>query len=1164
MADGLEAIDHDTIANAVLAASESSTSAILFNTFLFDTSLTHRQEWPSDTHLLSSSDTQSGTIKHDVRDAMGEFTSALFSKFNLLCSKIRERSSFQTPFDPASELIAFKPLKTSSFALEDAQVAPAPSPSPGTERTHRFSAGVLPPLNSERAKMQTHGRACKVCGDFLLICGFCNEALKQYAEAAAIARANNDYLWYGAALEGIGVCLVLFAYLELNVQIPSVALSATTVAQRPNRADERLSTSSNRTDVILIDFLPDLHSTIIDLYQKSTNVQGDQVPPFVLAESSLRIAKLLSAAHIAGGLNRTALRHVVIGSQLGPLDGRFSAVYPPRAEIAAWAMRAYQGPIDSLSLADKLHIFSGLASILGAIKFNRRRALFLREIVTALIPALVQARVAGAAGMGIHPAASLAMSENTTFSREVLMKTRQSANSLSSLLQSLAASFGIPDTSNLMDMEDCLLSGYGWPELQSIVLRDCIAISEAIPDFEGVLQYSKRSLELISALMGRDDQVRMVSNIPRIVGAAKRLGVLDLDVEYWDQYLVRDITISTKGASTPIKRRTQELLAIDRAGSQKDPFLYNPYAKKSSEEIQTMIVENEPVSVSVSLQNPFEFDIEAQSIQLIAQGVPFQDSAGQTFVKALSSQVVTIPITAKAAGRLKISGCKIKVTGCRTSIFQIRQAPSTSDISGWQLRHGGISRTKRFGMDANTAMTPNQHKSNLVDAQEVSLLVLPASPTLTLRSLERQTITSISLLEGETSTLTIKLHNESPVPVTFITFSFTDSTTKPLEIAINSRNKQPHEIYELETFLYNRKALLYEASNQSNRIEGNSASSFMITVRGKRGFNTGELTINYGHLPVPSTSDNESVVPEDFYTRQLVVPLKAVVTPAIDVVHCDVVPIPSGVASFATTQPELNKQFLAMKDAISNVDEYCLVLLDFRNVHSSELTMSLTLSEQVSELSVRDVIPSGSQRRIVLPFRRIKLSSERAITPIPSLSNRQFVVSSGTGSETFPLEMFWAREELLSRLHLSWSTHDRSGEIEKRAIAINKRMLKALLIDSLRISLQCDEKDCHRTDEEFSVELSITNDTPDKILVFVRVQITLASTGDPEGGKRLILQGLSQYPIIVKAKSSHQENLRLMGMNSGRYKVGASLEVMDGQSAGDICLARELEISVVD
>lgn len=55
---------------------------------------------------------------------------------------------------------------------------------------------------------------------------------------------------------------------------------------------------------------------------------------------------------------------------------------------------------------------------------------------------------------------------------------------------------------------------------------------------------------------------------------------------------------------------------------------------------------------------------------------------------------------------------------------------------------------------------------------------------------------------------------------------------------------------------------------------------------------------------------------------------------------------------------------------------------------------------------------------------RIVIPSEELARPIPSLSNRQFVVSkvqTSAAEERATREIFWYREELLKRIRASWN-----------------------------------------------------------------------------------------------------------------------------------------------
>lgn len=358
-----------------------------------------------------------------------------------------------------------------------------------------------------------------------------------YTEAATIAKATSDHLWHGAALYGFGVCLVLLSYHELPFSIPSIAQIAPV---EKSLVKPEMDSTRRNSDVSLVDYLPELHSNVINLYHRSSGFPADTVPPFCLAESALRLGKLLVSVHLAGGWNKQALRNIVLGTPIS-ISASKRARYPPRAEIAAWGMRAYAPHLDNLGVADKCHIYGGLANILGSVGFQRRKAFFLKEIVTTLIPALIHARVTGAAEKGIHPAAGLAIGHQHNAASQKLLN--HDTLQLESLIEELCHIYGLPKQGNYAALEASILGGFGWPALKISVLRECIAVLEAVPDFKGVLRHSTKMLESVSNQLNADDQTKLATNLPRIMAAAKKIGTQDVEIDYWDRYLLRSITL---------------------------------------------------------------------------------------------------------------------------------------------------------------------------------------------------------------------------------------------------------------------------------------------------------------------------------------------------------------------------------------------------------------------------------------------------------------------------------------------------------------------------------------------------------------------------------------------------------------------------------------------
>lgn len=43
--------------------------------------------------------------------------------------------------------------------------------------------------------------------------------VRRFVEGAEVCKLNNDHLWHGKALEGVGVCLVILAHLKVNFQV---------------------------------------------------------------------------------------------------------------------------------------------------------------------------------------------------------------------------------------------------------------------------------------------------------------------------------------------------------------------------------------------------------------------------------------------------------------------------------------------------------------------------------------------------------------------------------------------------------------------------------------------------------------------------------------------------------------------------------------------------------------------------------------------------------------------------------------------------------------------------------------------------------------------------------------------------------------------------------
>lgn len=251
----------------------------------------------------------------------------------------------------------------------------------------------------------------------------------------------------------------------------------------------------------------------------------DPVPPICFPDNIIRLARLLCDVYATGDLDDPVLQANVLGV---PVDSRQStpSMYPPRGEIARWAMRAW-GPHlshDSVPMSYRIQIIAALAHIMGTIGFLRKRAMLLNEMLHLVIPQLVQARVVGASESGLHPNAAQSLLHQTA-----------DDDGLVSLMDSFIKVYGVG-----VPLDNRQTSG--WPSLRTHILRECIDFCDALPHPAGMARFTSLLFTVAADGIEKDEQIRLAGNLPRIVGASKRSSKM-IEVDYWDMFVVQNIEI---------------------------------------------------------------------------------------------------------------------------------------------------------------------------------------------------------------------------------------------------------------------------------------------------------------------------------------------------------------------------------------------------------------------------------------------------------------------------------------------------------------------------------------------------------------------------------------------------------------------------------------------
>lgn len=806
----------------------------------------------------------------------------------------------------------------------------------------------------------------------------------------------------------------------------------------------------------LASLLPDLTNNILNLYSRAWTFTDDKLPPLAFSQSAIRFAKLLSVVHLsAATLDDNVLRHLVLNTELSKArtESPDAASISTKPELAALAFRAYPSPLpDSLiSTADQTTILAGIASVLSELGYHRKKAIVLKELISTLLPALVQARKDGAAEMGVHPAASLA-----SLNGSVRLRAAPSLNSSSAsndpeqgmrhLLSLVCQSYGILPLEPIVSIkkggddeqstttspkqteangaiiaraiQQASINAIGSRELKLEILRSCINMCEALPDLEGALQFSADLLRTGGSGIAPgpdssdgspdlpiEEQVRLANNISRTLSAARHLGLHHPEADYWDEFLVRGIeVVETSQSRALVSHAKSELELVEKieAKKEKDPFIYNPFLKSSSVAAEPLLVAQEEAFFHVTVQNLFDFDVAVERIKLLSSGVPFECSPESTLIGPYRTQTILLSGTPQTAGSLSIIGCTVKVKGCRERTFPTFTEPWALKLDS-KGRHVSLAQKLRPSSTASAPIKSKVPPPKGPTATILALKVTGAQPDICLKSISLPQ-SAIMLLDGERRIFIVSFQNTSQtIPVDLLLLSFIDSTASQLQTALATKDISPAELYELELTSAHKQAFRWHRKDEDRDlvIKPGGEATFEIEVLGKPQLTHGTIQVDYGFLGTPKTE-----IEDRFYTRQLVVPLTVTVNASVGLVRNDIVSLPSDYvrrneqATNDSNGPssETNKPTTASppypNHSYPSSSLQCLLLLDLRNSWPSTLTISIELRSP-DDTSTLPNIPTTTHSRPIHPgiTHRVPVSLPRLYLPnahdrIPSLNPR--------------------------------------------------------------------------------------------------------------------------------------------------------------------------------
>jgi trafficking protein particle complex subunit 9 len=239
--------------------------------------------------------------------------------------------------------------------------------------------------------------------------------------------------------------------------------------------------------------------------------------------------------------------------------------------------------------------------------------------------------------------------------------------------------------------------------------------------------------------------------------------------------------------------------------------------------------------------------------------------------------------------------------------------------------------------------------------------------------------------------------------------------------ALISPNLAEEEIVEIEHFLYNRPAFVWNSANQSHDTKGfDGSNKITVEAHGKRGLAHGIVHVVYAFV-------DEAIQPNQLYCRQLDFRLSVTVNASLELLACDFLPVNS-----------------TSKDSVG---QYLLVL-EVRNSWINPMLLSLTHNNpEGTSQTTSTMFQSGQTQRIVLRLPRMTISAEKLMEPLPRRgAERQYIASTSNAWSAIiaAREAWWYRQNLLDTLEGQWTEHGggtRKGEFELRGLRLSETHL---------------------------------------------------------------------------------------------------------------------------
>ncbi|KAJ1816665.1 hypothetical protein LPJ56_004241, partial [Coemansia sp. RSA 2599] len=633
---------------------------------------------------------------------------------------------------------------------------------------------------------------------------------------------------------------------------------------------------------------------------------------------------------------------------------------PLRSVINEWMQRGWASSFASLALADQLEMSAEIGALFRGIGYSRKAFFFLRQFLLLAIPVLLRTataqRNAGAPVSVTSPGARPSMSSRTDHTALSAFPDGSSAFAAVSSAAAAAVSassiaaysppnspgnskrlsfgpdsgrgeppallarewFSKPRTSLRHAVVACLdalvysfglgtthLDGGGWMHLQADVLRECLAISEALPSYPHAIASAFRLVRCLSHLSSIvpesqkrslfDEQYMLRAYLLRTIGlfhqryhfdpkwslnqgdaqsdasglASVKLGgrVVGRDAAVLggvlDSLLVGIQFCTFPGSPPPIPVSSKASEAKGAGAS--SLFLHNPSAQAQGD-VPPLLVACEEAHFVVTLQNPFPFSLPLTDLSLVGEiaassdvspaggaldgGLDLSSQKVHCTIPPNSTAQVLIVVTPRVSGQLRILG--LKLTLFQHLVVQCILAEEAEGDATKRLKELPIKqrleaeRNSLLGLDKPLPDSPAVRLSTMNPGYLLRTQTVPPLPRLTVIESSLACEESLSVYEGESRVISLTLVNSSETAAV----GLLEVAFEPLAAADGSKRsdelRSDAHMRDLVAAAFSYMKPSSDADGPNNVIVGPCGKLCLnIRVAGLSGLSGGEIVIRY-------------------------------------------------------------------------------------------------------------------------------------------------------------------------------------------------------------------------------------------------------------------------------------------------------------------------------